>query len=245
MAMAMETATATATAMAMGSDRVRSERGHTLLELTISMAVSAILLVGFTQAYGGMTRGIQSELQLGVYGDNVRLAFQQVARDLRLAGSNPSADPLLFDGDPSTDVAVDLDPDKNGNITDAILIRSNRSEAATTAESTSQTLETIMIHYDRASSRLYRHAWYSIPNEPGTEVSSHNSNRATYDTTPILENVCSCSFQYLTTDEVVTTDPALVANVDLTVQTAAGAKGCSDNGSFLRSSYARIRIRNR
>ncbi len=224
-----------------------NQSGHTLAELSVAMGVSAILSTGFFVVALDLSHTIQQQVIVGQYQDNVNLALTQLARDFRLAGANATANPYLFDKDPPTDVPVDIDPDQDGDITNALLVRADKRGLSTGDPDgdAEDTLETVYIHYDPSLARLWRHTWRVPPDVSGTELGEHTQNQAAYDMTPFLDGICSFKMTYLDTADQVTTDQDQVASVHIELTSASGPKECFQSHSFTRSYDAVIRIRNR
>lgn len=219
----------------------RHSRGSTLAELTISMAITSLLAAGSMFAFQGISGNLQNEISLGTYQDTVRLGLHQLARDVRLAGANPAGNTQLFDGDPSTDVAFDIDPDHDGNLTNAVLVqfdKTGRCDNRPDGDSADE-LERVLYSYDAANKRVMRAIWRIYEQDGSSEPS------AGYDTSVFLDNVCSFKITYLDALNATTTDANKVNSVLAEVTTAAGPRQCFEGQSFTRYSYARIRLRNR
>lgn len=214
--------------------------GTTLAELTVSMALTSLLAAGFMFAFEGMNRNLQRETSLGSYQDTVRLALYQFSRDVRLAGANPTGNIELFDGQPSADVALDIDPDKDGNLTNGILIHYDKSGTSDNEPDgdASDSQETVLYSYDAAKKRIDRNVWRVVRQSNGTTQSG-------YDPSPFLENVCTFKLTYLDYTNKTTTTAELASTVLLEVTTAAGPRQCNQTKSFTRYAYARTRLRNR
>jgi len=211
------------------------------------MGVGALLSTAFFTAALELTETIRQQVIVGQYQDNVNLALIQLARDFRLAGANATANPYLFDGDPPTDVAVDIDPDGDGDITNALLVRADKKGllSGDPDGDAEDTLETVYIHYDPSMARLWRHTWRVPPAESGTELGDHQQNPAAYDICPFLDGICSFRITYLDSEDQVTTDQERVASIHIELTSASGPRECFQSHSFTRTYDATIRIRNR
>jgi hypothetical protein len=221
--------------------------GHTLLEISIAMGVSALLATGFFQAFRGLSVNVSQQVIVSNYQDGVRQALYQVARDLRLAGANPTAHPDLFDHVPAADMAVDIDPDGDGDITNAILVRADK-QGTSDGEADGDiedSLEAVMYHYDKPNARLMRHVWWVEPSASGTETQPHTTDPGAYDAIPFQEGICDFMLRYFDYLDNPTTVADDVATVVIEMSTASGPGECHSANSFTRFAYAIVRIRNR
>lgn len=227
--------------------RVGFRGGHSLLEITVGMAIAGIVSTGFFAAFQVMSKNIVQQSIVSNYQDNVREGLYQVARDLRLAGANPTANYTLFDGIPASDVAIDIDPDHNGDISDAVLVRADKTGSIEDEGDgdTDDEIETIMYHWDRARAMLMRHSWKKQLAGIGTEVREHDGALMAFDASPFLEGICSFQIGYLDSANQPTTDPESVASMDIDIVSASGPGECYDANSFTRHHYAAVRVRNR
>jgi len=229
------------------ASRGRAQRGHTLAEVAISMGLSAMVAAAFFQSYTSMSRTILQEVTVSQYQDTIRQAVYQFGKDLRLAGANPTGNPDLFDGVPTDDVALDLDPDGDGDLTNALLIRSDRygTVDGQADGDHDDTLEAVMYHHEVDTARLMRHTWRVLPHDVGSSAVDHQQHIADYDVTPFIEGICSFKLTYTDKQDQPTEDPSKVASVLMQITSASGPAKCFERESFTRETNVLIRIRNR
>jgi len=73
--------------------RANGERGTTLVELLVAMAIMGIVVLSFTAVLGSVQRGVARQESLSQTLDQARLALQQLDRELR--SGNVLYDPAL------------------------------------------------------------------------------------------------------------------------------------------------------
>ncbi|MFM7201887.1 MAG: type II secretion system protein J [Myxococcota bacterium] len=226
--------------------RVCRRWGYTLPELTISMAIASMIAAGFFQIFRVLTDGMKHQTQVGLYQETIRGGIQTVVRDLRLTGANPTGSSTLFDGNPSTDIALDIDPDKDGDTTNAVLIRlDRRSELDENADGDSNDdVETILYHYLPTEYRLMRYVWRTAEDEGVSSSAIDDATDGEYDAYPFLENVCSFRLTYLTETGQSTTTLKQIQSAELHLGTGIEKQDCLSTNRFPRRLYANIRLRN-
>jgi type II secretory pathway pseudopilin PulG len=255
MEMEMETAMEMAMGTAMEANSLRLGRvparpvarrrwGYTLPELTISMAIASMIAAGFFQIFRVLTDGMKHQTQVGLYQETIRGGIQTLVRDLRLTGANPTGSSTLFDGNPSTDIALDID--KDGNTTNAVLIRlDRRSDLDENADGDSNDdVETILYHYLPTEYRLMRYVWRTAEDEGVSSSAIDDATEGEYDASPFLENVCSFSLTYLTEAGQTTTTLKQIQSAELHLGTGVAKQDCLSTNRFPRRLYANIRLRN-
>jgi type IV pilus assembly protein PilW len=112
----------------LGHDR-RKERGFTLVELLVAMAMAAVVMAAVYSLYKTQQDSYIAQDQVVEMQQNVRASLYQMARDLRMAGFNPQRAPnvggfltqLPDDGGGTTttnatNIAFTIDQDSNGVI---------------------------------------------------------------------------------------------------------------------------------
>ncbi len=106
------------------------QRGFTLIELMISIAIGMLLVIGAVTFYDAFVRAVRLQNAVAAQGDGGRYAIERLARDIRMAGYRdqawlrPPVDNALVvtNGDPGPDVITvryQADTDCVGNPTAA------------------------------------------------------------------------------------------------------------------------------
>jgi type IV pilus assembly protein PilW len=107
----------------------RKERGFTMVELLVAMAITAVVMAAVYTLYKTQQDSYIAQDQVVEMQQNVRASLYQMARDMRMAGFNPQRAPnvggfvtqLPDDGGGttttnSTNIAFTIDQDSNGVI---------------------------------------------------------------------------------------------------------------------------------
>lgn len=221
--------------------------GHTLTELVVAMGISSVVMVSVGAGFRHISGSISQEVVVGEQQDGLRSAIHQIARDIRLAGANPTGLSTLFDANPPEDVPLVLDPDLDGDVNNGFLVRADKSGSAAGSPDgdADDTLETVMYHHDKDHAKLMRHVWRIAPDESGTETQDHARYLSRYDAEPFLDNICTFAVTWYDKDEVETRNSDDVASLAISVSAAVSPNSCFERHSFTRSFDVRIRIRNR
>lgn len=242
----------------------RSERraaaGHTLVELMVSLSISLIFLGTLVSTWRYFSEVLAAQNEVSTFQAGYRAAIHQIARDLRAAGANPTTNPYLFDQDPPTDTGIDLDPDHDGDRTNAVLVRMDvkGGEGSFSDGDASDLLEIVYYHYLPEEAVLFRHTWRVDPvdaqliedeHKPGidqqlldegvvwTEMSWHDEM--------FLADVCDFSFTFFDREGKVTDDPGQVLLVSISLVAASAPGSCGEPGEFSRPVSTVVRLRNR
>ena len=110
-------------------DKRRKERGFTMVELLVAMAITAVVMAAVYTLYKTQQDSYIAQDQVVEMQQNVRASLYQMARDMRMAGFNPQRAPnvggfvtqLPDDGGGTTttnatNIAFTIDQDSNGVI---------------------------------------------------------------------------------------------------------------------------------
>lgn len=83
---------------------MKSEKGFTLIELIVAMAVAGIVMAGVYSAYYSQQKSFVVQDELAEMQQNLRAAMFFMAREIRMAGCNPTggADAKIIQKDDST-----------------------------------------------------------------------------------------------------------------------------------------------
>jgi type IV pilus assembly protein PilW len=73
-----------------GEEEVRTEKGFTLIELLVAMFVAAIVMTGVYSAYYSQQKSFVVQDELAEMQQNLRAAMFFMAREIRMAGCNPT-----------------------------------------------------------------------------------------------------------------------------------------------------------
>jgi type IV pilus assembly protein PilW len=165
-----------------------SNRGFSLLELMVAMAVVSILLAGIYAAYITQLRSYMTQQMTLEMQQNLRVAMQIMARDIRMAGFDPtrSANAGVITMLANT-FRFSADKDQSGVATDS-------DEDITYAINNNGSLGRQTIVYD-----------------PVTNTTTSSGLQ------PVAENIDALNFVYLDANGVITSNPTAVASVQVTI----------------------------
>jgi len=99
---------------------LNTERGFTLIELMVSIAVSAIVLAAITATFISQSRSYDTQEQINGMQQGARAAMDMITREVRMAGYNTNAT-LTFDGITydTTQIRVQANLDGDGDTGDS------------------------------------------------------------------------------------------------------------------------------
>lgn len=107
-------------------DRTLLQRGLTLIELLVAMAIGGIIMTAIVTMFGNQTRTMALQDDLVALEQNLRSALDFLYRDVRIAGaySKDSLAPFTIGAiDHNADGVTDLQSEGGGNNPDAIQLR--------------------------------------------------------------------------------------------------------------------------
>ncbi len=70
-----------------------SQRGFTIIELLVAMAITSMLIAVVAMAFTGQSRSYNAEQDIVALQQNMRSALQLMAKEIRMAGYNPTSSP--------------------------------------------------------------------------------------------------------------------------------------------------------
>ena len=108
-------------------EAVYGDRGFTLVEVMVALAISGIVLASIYSAFQSQQNSYVAQEQVSEMQQNVRIGLDMLSKDIRLAGYNPAGSPgtgfvngINFDGEPAntnaTQIAFTSDLDGDGTI---------------------------------------------------------------------------------------------------------------------------------
>lgn len=153
--------------------RDRAERGFTLIEVLVGIALMSVVSVGFYQVLFATTSGSQSARSVARVSEEARLGLNRLVRDAREAADlkNPSASSYQIEIDFDADTQIEPTPlDPAGNY--ELMIVSWNASARTVSVSNGPTTEVLIRGVD------------CIRKSDGTchDMFSYSSSRLEYDT---------------------------------------------------------------
>ena len=130
-------------------DRRNKQQGFTLTELLVAMAMVGIVMAAVYSTYKSQQDTYVAQEQVAEMQQNLRASLYQLARDLRMAGFNPTRSPNVagfvaageLPDDPGTEtsttpisLAFTIDKDRNGSVnaddpTEQIAYKFNNTDA--------------------------------------------------------------------------------------------------------------------
>jgi prepilin-type N-terminal cleavage/methylation domain-containing protein len=210
-----------------------AERGFSLAELLVALAVSLMVVGGATMLAAQMQGAYRAQMEGAAVQQDARYAIEQVERYLRAAGNNPYR--LLTTPCPATGtpfMAIRLDPNGNG-ISDDIRLQMDANPAnglvGGSAGGCNEGGEDVTIFYDAANRQI--------------AISDANTGGAPRALTDAV--VTGLQFLCRTTAGATTTTAAHVAFVEtrVTVQTRSNALTQGRPLIYTLSSEVRVRSR--
>lgn len=108
-------------------EAVNSDRGFTLVEVMVALAISGIVLASIYTAFQSQQNSYLAQEQVSEMQQNVRIGLDMLSKDIRLAGYNPAGsagtgfvDGINFNAEPvntnATQIAFTADLDGDGTI---------------------------------------------------------------------------------------------------------------------------------
>lgn len=181
-------------------EAVYSDRGFTLVEVMVALAISGIVLASIYSAFQSQQNSYVAQEQVSEMQQNVRIGLDMLSKDIRLAGYNPDGsagtgfvDGINFDAEPvntnATRIAFTADLDGDGTI-----------DVVTQDVDGNGTID--MSDMERIAYRLN-----------GTNLQRFSTGAVNWQT--VAENVENIEFQYVLDDGSQTTTPtaAQLANI--------------------------------
>ncbi|TKB26447.1 prepilin-type N-terminal cleavage/methylation domain-containing protein [Desulfopila sp. IMCC35006] len=92
------------------------QKGFTLIELMVAMAISGMLMAVVAMAYTGQSRSNNTVQDVSSLQQDMRSALQLMAREIRMAGYNPKSAGAKIELATATDLRFTEDIDNDGTI---------------------------------------------------------------------------------------------------------------------------------
>lgn len=210
--------------------RNKSDKGFTLVELLVGMAITGIMLAGLYSVYTGQQKAHLAQVQVIDMQQNLRAALLIMTREIRMAGYDPyvmygAGMTAIGNGSSGNPMSFTLVADTDG-VNNDLLAETAASEPLLTDETGE--LKTVAFEL------------FDADGDGDTDLGRSQDGGGLQ---PIAENIASLLFTYMDRNGNVTIDPTRVVSVGISI-TATNDIAATDYQAQARSLTTTVKCRN-
>jgi len=187
---------------------MRDEKGFTIIELLVAVFVAGIVMAGVYSAYYSQQKSYTAQEQMAELQQNLRSAMYFMAKEIRMAGCNPTgaADTAGFQAVGANSVSFSMDI---------------RGQAANSA-------------HDKDTGDPNESIVYTLSDWNGDGINDLMRSTPPTGNAAVAENIDALNFVYLDANENVTIDRLAVraVQISLVARTGRGDPGFTDTTTY-------------